>query len=247
MRETLRNLVFLARVDEELQHVEDEAAGLPERGEAAEEERRSAEGELEAAREALAAQEREQRALEGRLADAEERKRHLESQQAQVKSNEAYTTLLREIEQAGDTKSALEDAILEAMDRVTEAEEALAGVENAAAGVARRVEAELERLAGRAVELEKEAERLRAERETAAARLDASALSRYERVAARRRPAVAVVSKELCSGCRVEIPPQDYVDLISATRLISCGSCKRLLVHEAMLAEEGAGPGGNSA
>ncbi len=242
MRNTLRKLVSLARVDDELKRVEDEAAGLPGRREAAENERRSADARADEARQAVEAQELEQRALEGRLADSEERASHLEGQTAQVKSNEAYTTLLREIDEAKATASALEDTILEAMEAIAEARRGLAEAEAAAAGVGQRVDAEGQRLAARGDELGKESERLRAARDAAAAELDSSTLARYERVAARRRPAVAIVSKELCSGCRVGIPPQDYVDLISAARVVSCGSCKRVLVHETVLVEPGAAP-----
>lgn len=242
MRNTLRKLVSLARVDDELKRVEDEAAALPGRREAAELERQGAEARVDEGREAVSAQELEQRALEGRLADSEDRARHLEGQTAQVKTNEAYTTLLREIEDAKNTASTLEDTILEAMEAVTEAREGLAEVEAAAVSVGQRVDRELQRHAARGDELGKESERLRAARDAAAAELDASVLSRYERVASRRRPAVAVVSKELCSGCRVGIPPQDYVDLISAASVVSCGSCKRVLVHEMVLAEADAPP-----
>lgn len=237
MRKTLQKLVSLARVDDELKRVEDEAAALPGRAEAAEIERQEAEARAQQGRQAVEAQELEQRALEGRLADSEDRARHLEGQTAQVKSNEAYTTLLREIDEAKTTASTLEDSILEAMEALTEAREGLAEVEAAAVSVGQRVDGELERLAARGDELGKESERLRAARDAAAAELDVSVRSRYERVAARRRPAVAVVSKELCTGCRVGIPPQDYVDLISAARIVSCGSCKRVLVHEMMLVE----------
>lgn len=240
MRKTLQKLVSLARVDDELKRVEDEAAALPGRREAAEHERQEAEARVDEGRQAVETQELEQRALEGRLADSEDRARHLEGQTAQVKSNEAYTTLLREIDEAKTTASTLEDAILEAMEAVGGAREVLAEVEASAASVGQRVEGELERLRARADELGKEGERLRAARDSAAAELEASVLSRYERVAAKRRPAVAIVSKELCSGCRVGIPPQDYVDLISAVRVVSCGSCRRLLVHESMLADDDA-------
>jgi predicted nucleic acid-binding Zn-ribbon protein len=237
VRDTLRKLVSLARVDDELKRVEAELAQLPGRAEAAEEERRSADARAQEAREAVEAQELEQRSLEGRLADSEERARHLEGQTAQVKSNEAYTTLLREIDDAKATASGLEDQILEAMEAVGEARERLAEAERDAAAVGARVDEERRRLAGLGDDLAKESERLRAARDAAAAELESADLARYEKVAAKRRPAVAVVSRELCSGCRVGIPPQDYVDLISAARVISCGSCKRILVHETMLGE----------
>jgi hypothetical protein len=53
----------------------------------------------------------------------------------------------------------------------------------------------------------------------------------YERIATRRRPAVALVTREICTGCRVDIPPQTYVDLLAGSRVVTCGRCQRILVH----------------
>ena len=62
--------------------------------------------------------------------------------------------------------------------------------------------------------------------------LDGNVLRKYERVAARRSPAVAVVSGELCLGCRVGIPPQSYIEVQRGEDIISCGNCQRILIHQ---------------
>jgi predicted nucleic acid-binding Zn-ribbon protein len=48
-----------------------------------------------------------------------------------------------------------------------------------------------------------------------------------------------VVSRELCLGCRVGIPPQQYLYVLSGERVVTCGSCRRILIAQAHLA---AGP-----
>lgn len=235
MRETLRQLVVLQRVDDELAGVKLEAEGLPARCEAAEGERTASKAALEGVGEALKARELEQRGLESELADAEERIRHLESQTAQVKSNEAYHALLAEIDAGKQSKDDLEERILEAMEVVSEQRNALTAAEANARATNSRVDEELARIESRETELAKDRDRLSAARDEAANVLDPDARSRYERVVERRRPGIAIISKEVCSGCRVGIPPQDFVELISATSLLQCRTCKRVLVHRDML------------
>jgi predicted nucleic acid-binding Zn-ribbon protein len=235
VRETLRQLVVLQRVDDELAGVKLEVQGLPARCEAAEAERSASQVAAEAAAEALQARELEQRRLESELADAEEQIRRLQGQTSQVKSNEAYHALLSEIEAAKQAQDDLEERILESMEAVSELRDSLGGAEAQARATGARVDEELARIEARETELAKDQERLGAARDQAAELLDADARARYERVVERRRPGVAIISKEVCSGCRVGIPPQDFVEIISATSLHQCRTCKRLLVHRDML------------
>jgi hypothetical protein len=235
VRETLRQLVVLQRVDDELAGVKLEAEGLPARCEAAEAERSASQAALEEAGEALKARELEQRGLESELADAEELIRRLEGQTSQVKTNAAYHVLLAEIEAAKQAKDDLEERILETMDVVSEQRDALTGAEAKARATSSRVDEELARIESRETELAKDRDRLSAARDEAANVLDPDARSRYERVVERRRPGIAIISKEVCTGCRVGIPPQDFVELISATSLLQCRTCKRVLVHKDML------------
>jgi hypothetical protein len=235
VRETLRQLVVLQRVDDELAGVKLEAEGLPARCEAAEAERSASQAALEEAGEALKARELEQRGLESELADAEELIRRLEGQTSQVKTNAAYHVLLAEIEAAKQAKDDLEERILETMEVVSEHRDALTSAEEKARATGSRVDEELARIESRVTELAKDRDRLGAARDQAADLLDPDARSRYERVVERRRPGVAIISQEVCSGCRVGIPPQDFVELISATSILQCRTCKRVLVHRDML------------
>jgi predicted nucleic acid-binding Zn-ribbon protein len=79
-------------------------------------------------------------------------------------------------------------------------------------------------LAGRIGELR----RLRAELH---GRVDRELAELYERIASRKRPAVVVVSREICTGCRVDIPPQTFVEILGRRRVVCCGRCQRILIH----------------
>jgi predicted nucleic acid-binding Zn-ribbon protein len=239
LRETIKKLVALQRVDDKLDRARLEVEGLPALREAADTQRAESQEALEAAREAVRAAELEQRTFESGLSDAEERKRHLEGQTSQVKSNEAYTALLREIEDAKVSIGDNEEKILEAMDVLEGARQSSSQAESHMNDVGVRVDRVLERLAGRADELAKEVERLTSARDAAADALDPEVRGQYFKIIEqRRRPALVIVRTEACTGCRVGIPPQDFVDLISAQDIVKCRTCKRILVHADTLVED---------
>jgi predicted nucleic acid-binding Zn-ribbon protein len=50
-------------------------------------------------------------------------------------------------------------------------------------------------------------------------------------ILARRQPALALVTGEMCSGCRVGIPAQDFIEVLRSEAIITCMSCGRILLH----------------
>jgi hypothetical protein len=53
----------------------------------------------------------------------------------------------------------------------------------------------------------------------------------YDRIATRRRPAVVTITREICAGCRVDIPPQTYIELRRREKIVCCGRCQRILLY----------------
>lgn len=236
MRDSLRKLVDLWRVDDALAGVEAELAELPERRAAGEREVAAAEVAATDARAVLQACEREQRDAEGRLAEAQASIQRLKAEQATTKNNARYRAIddvdIPLIKQACGE---IETKILEASYAADDARAALAAAEGAARGASKRVAELLARLDARAGELAKELERLRAARAELAPHVEPELRAHYERVAARRRPALALVSGGVCTGCRVGVPAQSLSDLFSGERVVACESCRRILIHESLL------------
>ena len=61
--------------------------------------------------------------------------------------------------------------------------------------------------------------------------LEAKMLAHYQKILNRRRPALVMVTGEMCTGCRVGIPAQDFIDILKSEQLITCGNCQRILFH----------------
>jgi predicted nucleic acid-binding Zn-ribbon protein len=228
----LQRLIDLQKLDEQLVALEEESAGLPGRRAELAETGQAAQQRVVAAKGALQEAENEQRCAETALQDQEALIRRLEGQQFQVKTNEAYTALLREMEQARQAISDSETRLLEAMDAIEARGRAPAAADEDAEKVLGRVAADEKALHAREHELAALIAELREARETCRESVAAELLEQYDKIASRRRPAVVHVREELCLGCRVNIPPQLKIELLRGQHLITCSNCNRILVCE---------------
>ena len=230
MRDALRQLLELQRVDETRHRVGTELAAIPAQRAALDAAEAGARERAASTKAALEAAQLELRRAESTLREQEAAKQRLEGQQGQVKTNAAYTALLHEIEAAVSAVSETETRILELMDAV---QAARSGAEEAEREL-KRAEVDLrERRQGlevRAEELAKEGARADGERASLTAAIEAGVLVRYERILERRRPALALVQNGVCMGCRVGVPPQRIVEVLAGHDLVTCGSCRRILV-----------------
>jgi len=244
VREELQRLLLLQRVDDELEDLQSQAAAIPARREAAAQRRQECATRVQEAEEALEAAELERRRLEGELRDREAQKERLERQQFEVKSNEAYTTILREIDAAAEAISDAETGLLEALEAIDACQTALAEARASKTRVRGELEAEEKGLAERERFLEAELARVGAARDEAAQAVGRELGERYRRIGLKRRPVVVVPEREVCPGCRVGIPPQHYIQQQQGEELISCHTCQRILVHPRFAETTGGAPAG---
>jgi hypothetical protein len=226
----IQALLELSRVDVQIAELEDEKGGLPAARAALIAEREKGLTAVEAAQAALVAAEHEQRRHEAAVADREALVAKLEGQQHQIKSNEAYKVLLHEIDQARAAISDAETHILEAMEGIETARAALERARGGAKGIDERTAQQERLIAEREKSLDQTLGNLRRDREVLVGGVDAAQLARYDRIASRRRPAVAMAMKGSCMGCHVTIPPQTILELRRGVGLHTCGNCQRLLV-----------------
>jgi len=227
----LTELLELQRLDDELVALQTEYAGLPGHRERIETERSACDDQLAAARQALGDAQDAQRRAEAALQDQEALLRKLEGQQFQIKSNDAYTALLREMDHAREAISEHETKILEHMDAIERSRGELAEIEKHVIETHSRLEAERRAIDARDPECSREIERLLALRAQVGPGVGRDLLAHYERVATRRRPAVILVREARCGGCRVGIPPQSFIEILRGEAIVTCGNCSRILVH----------------
>ena len=188
----------------------------------------------------LAANQKERKDLEGEVKVIQEKISKHKDQLYQVKTNEQYRAMLKEIEGEEQNIRRIEDQILEKM---LESEEIQKLVQDAAA----KLDGEKARVAGEISRLESERTRDLQERDDAQARrkeleasLSASVHSLYERMrAVRGGVAVALVRDGLCTACNVRLRPQIYNEVRTNDALLTCENCGRIMYYEPLPAEAG--------
>ena len=195
----------------------------------------------------LAANLKERKDLEGDVKVIQEKITKHKDQLYQVKTNEQYRAMLKEIEGEEGYIRKIEDQILEKM---IEAEDIQKHVQDAAArleGEKGRVAAEIKRLQDERHKDLDERERLQARRKEVAAVHSDSVLTLYERIRTNRPgAAVTVVRDGLCTACNVRLRPQAYNEVRSNNAVLTCENCSRIFFYPEPPAAEQAEGGKNA-
>ena len=180
----------------------------------------------------LAANLKERKDLEGDIKAVQEKITRHKDQLYQVKTNDQYKAMLKEIEgEEGNIRQA-EDQILEKM---IEAEEIQKLVNEAAArleGEKARVAAEIKRLENERNQDVEERTRVETRRVEVATALSSPVRALYDRIRTYRPgPAVAEVRGGLCTACNVLLRPQVYNEIRSNDAVLTCENCSRIVYY----------------
>ena len=180
----------------------------------------------------LSANLKERKDLEGDIKEIQEKIVKHKDQLYQVKTNDQYKAMLKEIEGEERNIRKIEDDVLEKM---IEAEDLQKLVQEAAArlgGEKARVAAEIKRLEDERQSDLDEREALQNRRKEVAALLTDSVLSLYERLRTYRTgAAVAEVRDGLCTACNVRLRLQVYNELRSNDAVFTCENCSRIIYY----------------
>ncbi len=174
---------------------------------------------------------RRERSLE--LSTLEETKKHYQDSLMQVKNQREYAAVLKEIDAAKASIGEHEEAILASMDEVetlkTDLEARAAHIES------ERLIVEKERADVEAAVAEAQAriELHTAERAQIESTLPPALVANVRRVEEGRKGIFLVrVERESCSACHVRMRPQVYQEIKQASKIHTCGSCRRYLYAE---------------
>jgi predicted nucleic acid-binding Zn-ribbon protein len=151
----------------------------------------------------------------------------------EVKTNKEYQAVLKEIEGIEIKNSEYEDEIIITMEEIDRSKTGFQQVEQEME--AYRLKHQKER-DGFEKELAMTDSELAGCQEKAAVlrtKVEPEVLKRYEIIRNRNNGlAVVAVWKEVCRGCHMNIPPQLYNELLTATTLLSCPNCNRIMYPE---------------
>ncbi len=227
-------LARLQSLDGRLMELDRLIGGIPGRRAAVEARLGEARGVVEAAKGGAETDAATRRKLEREIEQIESARAKYLTQRAIVKSNREFDALNAEIEQAAARISEAEDQVLELLEREGENEGAIEHAGRALEAEQSRSREEFGKLDAELAAAEAERAETTGSRDEAATELGAKPLALYERIR-RTREGVAVVQlvNASCGGCYQAVPPQKVAETRSASKIVHCEYCGRILVkHE---------------
>lgn len=226
----LERLVELQRLDSEIAEVEAAAAAIPGVIRRIEEQLMKAKAALDAVTAETDRMTKLRRQQERELEEVTDQLKKRQSRLFEIKTNQEYSAVLKEIEGLKHKVSVLEEAILVLLDQIevelkarAEEEQRVRSSEAEALRDTQRKEAELRQLRGRLSELQ-------GARKGRSKNVESSLLQQYLRLLKSRAGlAVAPARDGSCEGCHVALTPQLYNEVRRNEEILTCERCGRIL------------------
>lgn len=227
----LDKLLDLQKLDSAIARLEAEARAIPQAIQGLEARLTDARAGLEGAKSKADHIQKDRRAKERELEEMTQSTKKKQARLFEIKTNEEYSAVLKEIESLKEKSSKLEEEILEFMEQAEVAAKVLAEAEKvfkAAEAVRQRERAEKE---AQLATNQQELARLRESRKGLASRLDGELLRQYDRLRKSRGMAVVIVKEGSCTGCGITLTPQAYAEVRRNDQMYTCPSCNRILYY----------------
>jgi len=229
MWDGLDKLIELQKLDLAIAKLDAEARAIPKAIEALE-------GRLGKAREAFDIAkgrsdqlQKDRRAKERELEESAQNAKKKQARLFEIKTNEEYSAVLKEIEALKAKSSQLETEVLEQMEAADITAKTVAEAERVFTAAQLDLQAERQEKETRLAALQKELASLEATRRGHASRLDGDLLRLYTRLMKSRDVAVVAVADGSCQGCGMTLTPQTYNEVKRNDRMFPCPSCNRIL------------------
>ncbi len=220
----------------ELQKLDLEVASLRKSGEVWPKQMAELERELAAARSAMEAErsraqdvERQKLTLEQTITEEKDKVKKWEQRLTEQRSTREYSALAREIDIAKKAILTSQEEVVALGKQLAEVREAVKEKEQEFTGQQAKLGERVNALRAQMSEGEQKVGALLERREDAAKAVDATLLRRYDTVRKRRMPAMVSVDAGKCTGCNMQIPPQQYNLLCASLGTDVCPSCGRII------------------
>lgn len=240
MREQLLNLIKLQELDLQITQISRKMESEPEALVALKQELAKAKEDLAEAQKEFAEKEKIKKDAEWKLEECENRIKKSKQKMTEVKTNKEYQALLTEIDELGKMTSEWEEKILAALEEMETAKKNIVEREEKVKELEQRLDKAKKRLESAFTNLKKELVELRKKREEMVQTVPEDLLRRYDFIRERRNGrAVVAVDAEVCEGCNMHIPPQQYNELLRSDKFMTCPTCQRIIYWKGILENNG--------
>ncbi|MEW6434944.1 MAG: C4-type zinc ribbon domain-containing protein [Myxococcota bacterium] len=176
--------------------------------------------------------------LEHTIAEDRDKVRKWEGRLTEQRSTREYSALAREIDIAKKGQQTMAEELVELGKQATIQREVVKQKEADFLGKAKDLNEQISQIQAKLKEVEAQIAGIDAEREKAAKNVESGLLRRYDAIRKKRLPAVVpVIAPGTCTGCRMNIRPQLYNQLVASRGIDVCPSCSRMLYAAEALEE----------
>lgn len=230
MRKKIIGLIFLQECDNKINKLESLKKDFPARIKKLEDDLNAHKAIFQADTDKLESLKKERRKTEQLTQELEGKIEKSKVKLSHIKSNKEYTAALKEIEDFDKERSKVEDSILHFMEDIEAAEKKCLENRDKLATLQNTFDHDKKEVEKKLYELNKESDVLMQKRQELMSGIDKELLNRYEFLKARKGGlAIGSVIGGVCQLCHLNIPPQNFYELIRGNELMSCPNCNRLV------------------
>ena len=192
--------------------------------------RQDAEAELKALESELAEVKGLYRDVEAEVQDRNTRIAKSEEYIKNVKTNNEYQMLLREIDDNRKRNSETESQMIEYLDRMEKQEKAVLESRKRLDEIVQLTEREIAEIEKNTKSERKELESITAKRSEIASKVRPKVLERFENILKQSRGlAIVPIRNATCGGCFMNVPPQRFIEIQRGEPLNFCPQCHRMM------------------
>ncbi|MFC1848643.1 zinc ribbon domain-containing protein [candidate division CSSED10-310 bacterium] len=230
MLQDLENLLLLQAIDAQIKEAEQFLDQIPEEIKKFEQEQQKKDDQMDNIKTELDEQSKLQRKLEAELQDNEEKLIKLNVQLNQLKSNDEYRTMLKQIETIKYQNSEIENAILETLEDIDAQKITRAKFKIELGTFRTQTEKSIAAKQFDYDEKKKQLEALMAEAQQTRGELENGLLAHYDKLKTmQRRPMIAHIKNDCCGGCHMTMRPKVLIELRRSDVINYCENCFRFL------------------
>ena len=239
--EQIRQLVSLQHVDDAIHDVDQELEDAPKELEALQEKFAAMDKERERILDKISHLKEQGKRIKVEIEDESRRIKKSKSKLMQVSNAREYQAMAREIDNMERSNRTREDEKTTVIDEKLRQDALLQELDEPWAELKAELESRQANLEEHLAEIRARRVELEEKRREVGNIVPKPVLQRYEFIRHRLpHPVIVSVSRGVCSGCQIAIPPQTYNELQSGHKIINCPNCQRLIYWEEHFREDAA-------
>lgn len=232
MNAEIAQLVSLQDIDLEIDKIEDEIRKEQEALDERIKKLAERENRINELTEQIEELEKERRTLEDEVADQMAHVKERQSKMMQVQTGREQTALLKEIEDAKKSAKEREERVVEIMDKVEKLTAEADEEKNLLKGEKAAVSEETEKVRKVIEDINKGKKEKAQLRDKQASDISKRLIKKYNTLRDRRNGlAVVNVSKGVCQGCFMNLPPQQFNLVLKGDQMHYCPTCQRIIYY----------------